>query len=230
MRQALIATVILYLVGFAASEITLGILNSQGTQELPGMNEAFVHYWLPYELYRFFAGFTLYFLIRDRLLAPVDPTRPTRNRLVSLAVLAGSAATLGVGIIPGIPTYLASPICTTGLVVFSCSLAIYPVPLLVNWVTRTIGKLSFSAYITHFAALDVIDRLFQTYDLMSSSRHWGVGASAFVLASLSLTLAASVLTFRWIETPGRLRGLWIIDRMSLVEARFEWNRALRLPG
>ena len=215
-QQALAATGILYLAGFAASEGTLRVLDARVPEEIAGMNEAFVHYWLPYQLYRFFAGFTLYFFIRDRLEAPRDPTQAARDVRMSLTLLIGSAGALGLAMVPGMPKFLSAPVCTAALVTFCCSLAISPLPFLVNAATRAVGKLSFSAYLTHFAALWSVERLFAARGLMSGAHHWATIAPAFAVTSLALTMTVSALTFRWIEAPGQSLGRRLIARLDSV--------------
>ena len=89
-RQSLLATVVVYSVGLAISEATFAWLESRGTPAVPEMNDAFVHYWLPYQLYRFFAGFTLYFLIRDQLQARKDGTSSGKEVIRAVGLLAAS--------------------------------------------------------------------------------------------------------------------------------------------
>jgi peptidoglycan/LPS O-acetylase OafA/YrhL len=208
--------VLIYLAGLAISELTLGWLEPRVTPSAPeGMDEAFVHYWLPYQLYRFFAGFSLYFLIRERIKADHhDPATAGKDLIRALALLGASFLIFGLSMIGRLPRFVSSPVCTLALVFFCWALSVFPLRLFVNAATRLIGRLSFSAYVSHFAAIIVVSWIFETLELMSGSLHWLIGVSAFLVACLGLTLAASEVLYRLVEKPGQSLGRRIIKNLA----------------
>ena len=209
--RALIATVVAYAARYAISEATLRFLEQRPESfELEGMNEAFVHYWLPHQLSRFLAGVVLYFLVRGRLRTKDHPAQSARDVIISLVLLFGSIAAMRVAIVPAVPKFFSIATCTAALVSFCCSLAVFPLPFLVNAVTRAIGKVSYSAYMTHFIVIWTLESVLQARGLMSSPYHWLVKSSAFLLSALALTMIASTLTFRFIEVPGQSLGRRVI--------------------
>lgn len=94
--------------------------------------------------------------------------------------------------------------------VFLVFLAYYPVRLLVNKLTVTLGKLSFSMYLTHFAVLNVLTKL-------GFDKFLGGGNTEsffYFLTVLVIAAAVSSITYKFIEKPGIAIGRRLIDRME----------------
>jgi peptidoglycan/LPS O-acetylase OafA/YrhL len=87
----------------------------------------------------------------------------------------------------------------------------WPVALLVNPLTTTIGKLSFSMYLSHFAVLD-------GFAAAGISRWFTGGGNAAALAHYLLlviaTAAVSRITYVFIERPAIAAGRGVIERLE----------------
>jgi peptidoglycan/LPS O-acetylase OafA/YrhL len=99
--------------------------------------------------------------------------------------------------------------------VFAVLLAHFPVRLLVNRFTVTVGRWSFSMYLSHFAILSFFSaagfsRLFPVSD-MASILHF--------LCVVPVTAVVSAFFYRYVEKPGIALGKSIIDRLDRRESR-----------
>jgi peptidoglycan/LPS O-acetylase OafA/YrhL len=99
--------------------------------------------------------------------------------------------------------------------VFAVLLAHFPLRLWVNRFTMTLGRLSFSMYLAHFAILSFFSttgfsRIFPVSD-MASILHF--------LCVVTMTTAVSTFFYRYIEKPGIALGKRIIDRLDRSESR-----------
>ena len=91
---------------------------------------------------------------------------------------------------------------------FAILLANWPTRLLVNKITTTLGKLSFSMYLTHFAILTYFSSFGFTSILPKSNL-------ASLLYFLCVVIAASVVSlfsYRYIEKPGIAMGKRLIEK------------------
>ena len=88
-----------------------------------------------------------------------------------------------------------------------------PVFFLVNPFTRLIGKVSYSAYLTHFFVIDQLSRLNAIPAIrLPMERHPLAAILVLYGAGLAGTLAISTLTHYLIEVPGQNCGKWLIKR------------------
>jgi peptidoglycan/LPS O-acetylase OafA/YrhL len=110
--------------------------------------------------------------------------------------------------------FLPQPVAIScGLWFLALSLHLWPNPLLVNPLMRFIGKVSYSAYITHFIALFiVIDVFSHSFYKMSELGRFLL----LIICTLPLTLLFSFVTHRLIELPGERLGSALI---GLLERR-----------
>jgi peptidoglycan/LPS O-acetylase OafA/YrhL len=98
------------------------------------------------------------------------------------------------------------------LAAFCLCLLLYPTPFLVNQFTQQVGRLSFSAYITHFAVLAALRKGFLTTgEVLTVSGFVGLFAGA-----LLMTMAASIITHRVIEIPGQSVGRWLLAKLNAM--------------
>jgi len=112
-----------------------------------------------------------------------------------------------------------------GLWCFVLSLHLWPNRLIINPVTRFIGLVSYSAYITHFSVLLLIGS-FAPLPIVFELGHGGY--FLFLIATvLPLTLGLSWLTYCFIEMPGERLGRAIIRRLEQRRPTF---RSLSLEG
>ena len=105
------------------------------------------------------------------------------------------------------------------------ALAARPLRLFVNPLTCGLGVISFSCYITQFAVFRIVAHFINLKQFGFLSPHL---ASVFYylvtwLSGLSLTVAASLLTYNLIEKPGMKLGTWII---RISEAQYAKKMAI----
>ena len=94
--------------------------------------------------------------------------------------------------------------------VFTLLLANWPTRLLVNRITTTLGKLSYSMYLTHFAVL-------KYFSLLGFSGMFPRSNLASVLHFVCVVLVASIVSFffyKFIEKPGIALGKRIIGKLE----------------
>jgi peptidoglycan/LPS O-acetylase OafA/YrhL len=102
-------------------------------------------------------------------------------------------------------------------------LSLRPLSLLVNPITRYVGKVSYSAYITHFFVIDEVSRLQSIPAIRDiQGRHPVAGLLVAYLACLAGTLVLSTLTHYLIEIPGQNVGKRLIEH-------FGWGRPRTTP-
>ena len=92
---------------------------------------------------------------------------------------------------------------------FVIALILRPSAFFVNRFTCSLGVVSFSAYIVHFAAIKAVAPLIGKLSPQSSSFRF----AAVFLASLVLTATAAAITYRLIELPGVALGRHFIKRL-----------------
>ena len=94
--------------------------------------------------------------------------------------------------------------------IFAILLANWPIQPLVNSITTTLGKLSFSMYLTHFAILTYFSRLGFS-DIFPKSN------IASILHFLCVVFAAAVVSllfYKYIEIPGVALGKRLIEKLE----------------
>lgn len=94
--------------------------------------------------------------------------------------------------------------------IFALALHFWPTRILVNPVTQWIGKLSYSIFLTHFAVLALLGRVFPNGFILSGDLGFVV---AFVLTTL-LSAGVSVLAYNLVERPGLRLGRLLIARLE----------------
>ena len=175
--------------------------------------DSFFSLWLPMQLHVFALGFALYFVLKKETIGdgPVSP--PGRKSRAWLLLLSGLYLIFGgaFGRLALIPVYLVYGV---GFFFFAWSLALRPLPLLVNRVTTHIGVVSFSAYVNHFLVLHAIERLSPNSPVLQRLLCVDSGPVIHFLAlygvALASTIALSTLTWKVIEEPGIALGGIII--------------------
>ena len=93
---------------------------------------------------------------------------------------------------------------------FAILLANWPTRLLVNKITTTLGKLSFSMYLTHFAILTYLSRL-EFSDLFPKSN---LASILHFMCVAIAAAAASYFFYRYIEKPGIAMGKRLIEKLE----------------
>lgn len=166
----------------------------------------FLYFWPPNHLAVFSLGFLLYHLVKDdRIRTRIVQSRVTANH-VSAALLLVLAALSFYGVrkffdvASGLPpTHLLLSVC---FVPWALVLILKPHGYAINPAITGLGKVSFSAYVLHFAVLRYTDRLFGAWWPFGAD---GVASIAYELCFLSLavliTRLVAELSYRIIEQP-----------------------------
>jgi peptidoglycan/LPS O-acetylase OafA/YrhL len=203
LRQAGVAVIAAIVLGFLSNLLAAHLLGPT----MPKIAlENFLYFWLPDQLSVFMLGMTLYYLIGDnrpRSTRLLNTLRPFRYWLALAAVL----AFLSTSFVPlshyfgqsfRIPEklFIAIP-----LMLFATALACGPT-LFVNRAAQEMGKVSFSAYLLHFLALNVMDRFPSLFGLHATGIG-AIGALALDWVVLVITVfLASLLLYKTVELPG----------------------------
>jgi peptidoglycan/LPS O-acetylase OafA/YrhL len=97
---------------------------------------------------------------------------------------------------------------------FALALSQWPVRILVNPLTRWIGRLSFSMYLVHFAVIDA-------FAALGLSQWFGGGdaaAIAYYALAVAVTTPVAALCHRFIERPGIEAGRRLLERRAPASA------------
>lgn len=166
----------------------------------------FLYFWLPNQLPVFGLGFVLFHLYKRLSPTPSARRKATAGALLAVS-LAGWCSLLARNSEPGIvPLHFAYGLVWVAL---AMSLLLWPFRLVVNNVTAYVGKISYSAYLTHVAVLQVVHRgLIHTVGSHALPAAWEFAAT--FLATLMATVIVSTATYRCVELPGQNLGRWVI--------------------
>lgn len=200
-RRALLAYLVAVMV--AAASTALLLETSLLARVFPAVPEwrrdSFAFLWLPFHLPTFVLGFLAYYLL---------PHYRSLGSAVKRACLVMVCAAL-VGCALALPLRVNDYVLPVLLAVFVVALIADPAPLLVNRWICALGTVSFSAYITHFAALKVIQKVLERLPQIDPETSFLL---LFVFA-LALTAVTSWLTYRWIEQPGIALGRKLLQEV-----------------
>ncbi|MBW4613072.1 MAG: acyltransferase [Desmonostoc vinosum HA7617-LM4] len=218
LKQAIYATIGSLLV----SRVIYFILNSHPLIDNQKQWQRFLFFWLPNQLPIFFIGFIFYFIFRKLRLSTVNfdekqSVELRRGKFIIELLLAVSIILLAVipflhllpvlkRLIPTlIPIHFAYGL---DFLLLAICLSIYPSRLLVNRFFCFLGTISFSAYITHFYVLRLVNRALQGLHLNN------ILPELYLIILTGLTLAGTIivsyLSYRLIEVPGQALGRKLI--------------------
>lgn len=173
----------------------------------------FPYYWLPAQMPVFVLGMLLYSLLQLPIVERLKGTE--RGSSIATAVLAGATALLAASIWWQ-PVIRSVYLCFSALfVAIGFSSYLRPNKFIVNPITRYIGVLSFSLYITHFFVVYAGELLLLPYE----RRFKGAPISLFVVGLFILTMAGSlicsIITYQFIEQPGQQLGRRVLSCLHL---------------
>jgi peptidoglycan/LPS O-acetylase OafA/YrhL len=201
--RSMIAIAIAILAGIAADSFLMRF----GPPVDHELLHEFLVFWLPTQLPVFVAGFALY----RAFLAPGRANLNDSLREKSKVMIFGGASMIGLAMLPWIAqegkwSIYAYAVGLSGMVFLAG--AARPI-LLVNRFTCFVGKVSFSAYLIHFAALVWVGRALNKL----GAGNWlpDMYDLTLVVIATAVTLLFSRLAYRWIEQPGQRAGEQVID-------------------
>lgn len=175
----------------------------------------FLNLWLPNQLPVFMVGFLLYFAIRDY------SGRFTRLNL-NIALMTSLTLMMILAIKPTLPQLFKVNLYTAyGILfgVFAFCLSQGVGKWFVNLPIRYLGKISFSAYLWHFAFLMNHEWIklmgISAVDLMDESKGY-LFFFQFFIYTLAATTALSTITYRVVERPMVKFGEKLIAKIGLV--------------
>lgn len=205
-QRALLASIGLFGLGILANVATRLMLASQDAGGNTALTDYFLQYWFPSQVCVFPFGFALYFLLRQ---PPSKPALRTSTILGIVFIVGYACIALARSLYFGVhPQFLYGAL----FAALGYALAIKPIWLLVNPITCHIGKVSFSVYLFHFWALELIEHYLAlpiTY----------LGSLAAFAATLAVSVAIATCTFYLVEQPGQRIGSWVIRKIEQSSAR-----------
>ena len=212
-RRVFFAIAAALALGAVGNRIALATM-AVGYPPIPFQN--FLFFWFPGQASVFGFG-ALVFLAMRRL-----PPGPRVARLLAMLACLSFAllAFVPLGHFLGdglqIPAVLA--ICPP-LALFVYAMSGLAPGLLVNRFAAAMGRVSFSAYLLHFAVLTALGHV---SDLLGARLTGGAGIAAFALAwwvAVSVTFAASWCVWHLIEQPGIAIGRYLIRRRAAARSQ-----------
>ncbi|MFM0163809.1 acyltransferase [Paraburkholderia sediminicola] len=212
LRRSLVALCISLVLAVVANQVLLSHVVIDSRTDL----ETFAFFWLPNQLPVFIVGFVLYHLLFGPQSAKkVDWLRQHPAYLQAAKVTVLVVAPLMPFLhIPGIPSHLEY----AGFIALVVTLLRFKKPaVLVNRLVCFVGKVSYSAYLVHFAVLAHVTSSLNVRHLnerLSANEYW------LVLSILAVagTIAIATITHRLIEEPGQRLGKRLSDALAAKRA------------
>ena len=180
----------------------------------------YLYYWFPYQLPVFMLGFVLYYLILSHT-DGLFRNRPGWNRLPKKAegcffIWSGAFLFIFAALATPPNSHIVNSI---SYLLLAYGLHLYPHRLLVNKMTCHIGKISFSAYLTHFFILDKTNLfLNSSFGKIAFPSPWAQYI-ALSLIGLIGTVALSAITYTLIERPGMIIGANLSKKLNALPGR-----------
>jgi peptidoglycan/LPS O-acetylase OafA/YrhL len=204
-----------YLIGKYGLVGKYGLLN---TYELEVIN-AFLGFYFPRHFPIFLMGIVLYFVLKrmeggGRLGLGVSRRQADSISLLILLISLISYIIISLLHRSGINIFLFG----ISLTLAAWALAISPLKVAVNCLSCYLGRVSFGAYLMHFAVLEIVEQF--SLDANLPAHGWFVHYSVMLVLSLAGTVVFATVIFRVIERPGQRLGKRLIA-FSERRARFQ---------
>lgn len=182
----------------------------------------FTYFWLPAQMPVFALGGVLYFILQRKEASGAKFKPALAPALLGLAVLLACVGSVWTYPVP--KQHVAYGIV---FVLLAWSLSLRPFAVLVNPLTRHMGAVSFSGYLSHFFVLDLLSS--RLPGLFGNLVPAGGNAELclLVVVALVVTLIISTLTYRLIEIPGQRCGKAFISHLA---QRFPLHPGTALPN
>ena len=195
------ASMLLYVASFYLAVRLCAIEGFFGSQVLD-----FAYWWFPSQLPIFFYGIGLYFILAERI-------------SLGKIVLAYVPATLLIILVHrSLSTVGLLPVVGLALMLFVILVARRRSILIVNPVTRFLGKISFSVYLVHPLVISSVKRIFTPRLVPNDLVRFGLSYAAVLIMVAPIT----ILTWSFIEVPGqklcRFLIVWLDTRSGALQA------------
>jgi peptidoglycan/LPS O-acetylase OafA/YrhL len=162
--------------------------------------------WLPAELPVFALGFVLFQWLGKSGSGDGEHSVPRGRLLVATALVLLIVSAFSQS--PLFPPYL---VASVGFFCFAAGVALHPATLLAHRAIQLLGKISFSAYLVHFAFLLPV-RAVVVAHLAGASP--ALLLLVYLVVTVGLTAAVSAATYRLVELPGISLGKRLIERLE----------------
>ncbi|HEY0256721.1 MAG TPA: acyltransferase [Candidatus Methylacidiphilales bacterium] len=206
----------------------------------PGVHELhvtgfFLRLWFPAEFVYFLVGIFAYFLLKEPMVHQFYKSRFWSFWFLFMCAMSLWSSLHILGAIASLMVVMS----LAGIVI---SIAGNSVPLVVNPLICYLGKLSYSCYLTHFAALGIVLRLLHVVlrpylldpasDVLIAANSQRNLAMFVLIAALTLILTVlfSIATHYLVENPGIALGKTVIRRINQRRLSAEKAASRELPG
>ncbi len=166
--------------------------------------DLYLYYYLPSHLFIFLLGFIAYFTCQQSV-------RTASKYIMLLLVCCAGFYVIGYFIPFHNNKILNNNLFGIGCVIAINILARYKIPLVINSPIRFLGKISFSVYLSHFAALHLLNVFSLNYLGNSSTQSFFIRVGLVLIISVPV----SFITYKLIEIPFQTVGRKIINKRTL---------------
>lgn len=188
--------------------------------------EMFLFYWFPHQFPVFALGAVLYHALKATWDAPEGSvTRLLRchGTWVAVGCIGACIAVASLpfpGRMPAPPLYLPRPyLASIIFMVLALALGNSKVNLLNNRWIRSFGRVSFSAYLLHFAVIHMLTRLPSVFDTSATGYRAILMFALLYLCTVPITHLLAIVTFNAIEQPMMEVGRTLIAKSSTRSVR-----------
>ena len=222
--QAVTFTSVTMVTGFLLTAVLTNFPQVQSSQLL----QDYLFFYLPFQLPVFGCGIVAYFAVirQERTLNPL-----ALCSLAATLLLVGLSKTLGRSAFPNLPhtLHFIGGTGFVGLIIFLSKKGDKS-NLLVNPLTRFLGKISYSAYLTHFGVLHWMDKIIpkeivSVHSVASNILNFQLK----FLLMVAITALISVFTYWFIEVPTQKLGSRFLKKADGKPTRQSEGERVPLP-
>lgn len=214
-KTTLIILVASILLNWILSGAVASLLSPHYAEDQQYLVEGFTFFWFFSQLPIFITGILLYHLVRR-----LDGYR---SRRVGLCLVLFGISLIGAFI--AMDTYklvsLGHIFYGFAFLLFSLGLYLYPPRILVNMVMQSLGRISYSVYLTHFAVIAILRDFILKGGQQEGDWHLLIG---FLLV-LGLAAAVSSISYRLVEKPGIALGAALVRKSNALSPAGRQNLA-----
>jgi peptidoglycan/LPS O-acetylase OafA/YrhL len=158
--------------------------------------DSFLLFWLPRQLPVFFLGFATFFLLQ----------RKGSWREQSWVKWLPELSLLLLVVLSTLRVPQQFTVMSCAFIPLVVGLSVRPLALFVNPVTRYLGKISFSSYLTHFVVVEWLEHAGMGQWVAQGGVWLGLRLACFYALAVGLAAVLATVTYRAIEVPGQNLG------------------------